>query len=349
MNYSEKECNMKLRLLLVTTVFGLCLPLVAGAKETKDIKFTFKNADPVVFSHDFHLSKYNNNCRVCHNAIYNLKNRRHYTMADMERTKSCGGCHSGVKAFSVADERYCIRCHSGKPRAVTYKVKGATEAVFSHDLHIAKTGGKCRSCHNGKVITGSEKAVTMTAMEKGKTCGACHNDKTAFTVVGNCGRCHKGMQPREITFKVKGVGDAIFSHKVHTGMFACKDCHTKVFPFKAGARHFSMSDMEKGRSCGTCHNGKDAFSAAGDCATCHKGFKPADLTFKNDGGDVKFSHDFHLGMYKCVDCHTKLFPYKAGIQHVNMTGMEAGKSCGSCHNAKDAFSVKGDCEKCHKM
>jgi len=340
---------MKLRLMSIATMLGLIAPLVAGAKETKDIKFLLKNAEPVVFSHDVHLSKYNNNCRVCHNAIFNLRERRHYTMAEMEKTKSCGACHTGVKAFSVADEKSCVRCHSGKPRSISYKVKGATEAVFNHEVHIAKLGGKCRSCHNATVITGREKNVTMAQMEKGKTCGACHNGKKAFTVAGDCGKCHKGMSPRDITFRVTGLSDVTFSHKAHLANFGCPDCHTKLFAFKAGAKHFTMSQMEKGNSCGGCHNGKDAFTVSGNCDTCHKAFKPGVITFKTDGGDVKFSHDFHLGMYKCADCHTKLFPYKTGVKHVGMGGMEQGNSCGNCHNGKDAFSVKKECEKCHKM
>ena len=31
-----------------------------------------------------------------------------------------------------------------------------------------------------------------------------------------------------------------------------------------------------------------------------------------------------------------------------MKEMQKGKSCGACHNGKTAFSVKGDCTKCHK-
>jgi len=340
---------MKLRIILLALLTGVLSTTASVAKETKDILFKFKYADPVVFSHDIHLDKYNNNCRICHNAIFNIKEPRQYTMAEMEKTRACGACHTGIKAFSVADEKGCVRCHTGKPRNVTYRPKGATEAVFSHGVHIAKTEGKCKSCHNGKVITGKQKNVTMAAMEKGKTCGACHNGTKAFTVAGNCGNCHKGMKPREIEFKTGGITDALFSHKFHLGAYTCKDCHTKVFPYKAGARHFTMADMEQGKSCGACHNDKDAFTAAGNCDRCHKGFKPGVISFKTDGGEVKFSHEFHLDMYKCVDCHSKRFPFKAGVKHFGMAGLEAGNSCGGCHNGKDAFTVKENCEKCHKM
>ncbi len=340
---------MKLGRFLSALALMLALPLAAAAKETKDIKFTFRNAEPVVFSHDVHLAKYNQNCKVCHNAIFNLKVKKRYTMAEMEKTKSCGACHSGIKAFSVKDEKSCVRCHKGKPRNILYKVKGATDVTFSHDAHLAKGKVACRSCHNDRVITGKDRNVTMAQMEKGKTCGACHNGKQAFTVASNCGNCHKGMKPKEITFKTKGATDAIFSHQVHVGMFKCPDCHTKVFPYKAGATKATMAQMEKGKSCGACHNGSDAFTVKGECDKCHKGYKPANIVFKTEAGEANFSHDFHLGMYKCADCHTKIFPYKAGALKATMGDMDKGKSCGACHNGKDAFKSSDDCTKCHKM
>src|SRR5512137_155864 len=95
------------------------LPAFSFAKETKDISFAFKNAEPVVFSHDLHLEKYKNNCKICHNAIFNIRQKKHFTMAEMEATKSCGACHTGVKAFSVKDEKSCTKCHKGKPKTVT--------------------------------------------------------------------------------------------------------------------------------------------------------------------------------------------------------------------------------------
>jgi c(7)-type cytochrome triheme protein len=340
---------MQFRLAILTLLLICSLPVALLAAETKDIKFPIKNAEPVTFSHDIHLKKYNNNCKVCHNAIFNLKNRTHYTMADMEKTKSCGACHTGVKAFSVSDEKSCTNCHKGKPRNIEFKVKNAGDVTFNHSNHLAKLNGQCRACHNGKVITGKDGRVTMAQMEKGKTCGACHNGKKAFTVVGNCGNCHKGMKPHDISFKVKGISGVTFSHEFHTAAFSCKDCHTKIFPFKAGAKHYTMAEMASGKSCGACHNGKEAFTVAGDCNKCHKGFVPGVITFKTEGGEAKFSHKFHLEMYKCADCHTKLFPFQAGVKHNTMGDMEKGKSCGACHNGKDAFTSTGDCDKCHKM
>lgn len=331
-----------LALLFITT-------LNAESAETKNISFTFKNADPVVFNHSFHLVAYKNNCKVCHDAIFSLKKRKRYTMAEMEKTKSCGGCHSGMKAFSVASEKDCVRCHKGSPKDVSYSIKGLGNAVFSHSKHIAKPGITCKSCHNGKVIT-KEKNVTMANMEKGRTCGNCHNGKGAFTVAANCERCHNGLKPKDITFSLKNVAAASFSHSFHLQVYTCKDCHTKIFPYKVVVGKASMEDMFKGNSCGSCHNGKDAFASSGDCGKCHKDLKPGKITFKTSAGDAIFSHEFHLQNYKCADCHTKVFPFKAGASKTTMSGMESGKSCGACHNkGKDAFSVQDDCGKCHMM
>lgn len=340
------------RISFLTILVSICVlsAVCADAAETKDIKFSFKNASPVVFSHEFHLKKYNNNCRMCHDAIYNLRNKKRFTMAEMEKTKSCGACHRGIKAFSVASEKDCSRCHAGKPRDVSYAVKGLGATTFSHASHIAKTGGSCKACHNGKVITGKEKTVTMAEMEKGRTCGACHNGKGAFSVTANCARCHKGFKLKEITFNLKGVAPATFSHNFHTQAYSCSDCHTKTFPYKTIVGKSTMADMNKGKSCGVCHNGKDAFASSGDCDKCHKGIKPAKITFKTSAGEAAFSHEFHTQAYKCADCHTKIFPFKAGVLKASMSDMEAGKSCGACHNTgKDAFPVQNDCEKCHKM
>ncbi len=75
-----------------------------------------------------------------------------------------------------------------------------------------------------------------------------------------------------------------------------------------------------------------------------------DITLKSKGGDVVFSHDLHVaGMsLACTDCHDKLYLSKGQHKAVTMKQMRSGKSCGTCHNGKKAFSVKGDCAKCHK-
>ena len=98
----------------------------------------------------------------------------------------------------------------------------------------------------------------MAEMEKGKSCGACHDDRTAFTVKANCSRCHP---VRDIPY----VLDAWFGHNRHLQMYTCTDCHNAFFSASPGNKRRTMVDMEKDQSCGACHDGYIAFSVAGDC------------------------------------------------------------------------------------
>lgn len=63
---------------------------------------------------------------------------------------------------------------------------------FSHAAHVDGAGLKCQQCH-AKLFTNARqhKPVTMAQMRQGKSCGACHDGKTAFSVTGNCKDCHR--------------------------------------------------------------------------------------------------------------------------------------------------------------
>jgi c(7)-type cytochrome triheme protein len=68
------------------------------------------------------------------------------------------------------------------------------------------------------------------------------------------------------------------------------------------------------------------------------------------GGKVVFDGKVHADKgAKCTECHTKLWPMKKGGEF-KMADMNAGKSCGACHNGQKAFSTskQEDCAKCHK-
>jgi len=75
---------------------------------------------------------------------------------------------------------------------ITLEVKKAGTVVFSHDHHVGSVGLKCTECHDSLfVTTGKHKHATMALMQKGESCGACHNGKKAFDVKANCSNCHK--------------------------------------------------------------------------------------------------------------------------------------------------------------
>jgi c(7)-type cytochrome triheme protein len=299
---------------------------------TKNIIFDIPNAGKVEFSHSFHLGMYK--CDECHNRLFTTgAQRKSYSMAQMEKGSSCGACHDGKTAFSVAKE--CGKCHP--VRDVLFKY----DARFPHKRHLEMYS--CSDCHNAFFTPNSEnRRYTMAEMEKDRSCGACHDNIFAFSVKGDCNRCH--VSTKEISFAVKETGPVIFSHKFHTGLYKCDECHYGIFPLGKNAKHFNMAQMESGNSCGACHDGKTAFSVKGSCEKCHP---VKDIAFRDSG--ALFSHKFHIGLYRCNECHDKTFIPGQGNRRYSMIEMEKGNSCGLCHNGKDAFTVKDDCQKCHPV
>jgi c(7)-type cytochrome triheme protein len=299
---------------------------------TKNITYDLPNAGKVEFSHTFHLGLYK--CDDCHNKLFTTgSQRKSYSMAQMEKGKSCGACHDGKTAFSVAKD--CGKCHPVK------EIPFIQDARFPHVRHIEMYS--CSDCHNAFFLPSSEnKRYTMADMEKDFSCGACHDNIFAFSVKGDCDRCHKTT--REISYDVKETGATQFSHKFHAGIYKCADCHYSIFQVGKNARRYSMSQMESGNSCGACHDGKTAFSVKGTCDKCHP---TKDIRFKDSG--AVFSHKFHTELYRCNECHDKTYLPAEGNRRYSMNDMEKGKSCGLCHNGKDAFTVADNCQKCHPL
>jgi c(7)-type cytochrome triheme protein len=80
----------------------------------------------------------------------------------------------------------------------------------------------------------------------------------------------------EIPMRGDSPGLVVFSHENHVDPRnpSCGTCHAGDFPITStGTKNESsylMDTMYEGKSCGKCHNGKDAFAADGDCETCHR-------------------------------------------------------------------------------
>lgn len=329
---------MKLRWIALTAAI-MCYSVSAMALDIKDKTFITENAGKVVFSHTNHLKKKsakspNISCKACHNEA--MKKNVRYTMAQMEQGKSCGQCHDGKRAFALAK---CSACH--KVKDITFMVKETGPVLFKHSVHLQKNS-ECGECHNALFKTGPNPKVSMAAMENGKSCGACHNGKKAFGLDA-CVACHP---VKELTFKVKETGPTPFSHKVHIEVAGCAACHPKLYAPNQQNKRVGMAAMEKGKSCGACHNAKEAFSVK-ECSRCHP-VRELEFPAKNFG-PAQFSHKFHVGMYSCTDCHTSLYQPARSTVVVSMGKMEEGKSCGHCHDGKTAFTVKDKCGTCHKM
>ena len=73
--------------------------------------------------------------------------------------------------------------------------------------------------------------------------------------------------PRRAAGRMAALPEAMFSHRTHDA-FGCYACHPTAFPQVAIG--FTHDEMNKGRFCGRCHDGRIAFPTAGsDCARCH--------------------------------------------------------------------------------
>jgi c(7)-type cytochrome triheme protein len=78
-----------------------------------DILFTIEGMPSVVFSHDSHVGAAKKRCSECHYGIYtNRSQHKAVGMSAMRAGKSCGACHDGKKAFSVATKQDCDKCHT---------------------------------------------------------------------------------------------------------------------------------------------------------------------------------------------------------------------------------------------
>jgi c(7)-type cytochrome triheme protein len=78
---------------------------------------------------------------------------------------------------------------------------------------------------------------------------------------------------KTVEFADGSAGKVVFSGTTHEEKgLKCNDCHPSIFPMKKTTEELKMSDMNAGKYCGACHNGKKAFSTSdpADCSKCHK-------------------------------------------------------------------------------
>lgn len=141
---------------------------------------------------------------------------------------------------------------------------------FSHFRHLEKLGKDCPTCHNSifNIVPEKNPRVPMKEMGQGQACGACHDGGRAFSIKGDCHRCHP---TKDALYGLPEAGDVVFSHDKHTAPFGCADCHPRLFQPQSDNKALTMEEMEKGLGCGACHNGDKAFSVKEQCQSCHKG------------------------------------------------------------------------------
>jgi len=126
-----------------------------------------------------------------------------------------------------------------------------------------------------------------------------------------------------------------FSHKVHSEIAECKDCHSKA------VESISLNDrlFPDHENCGTCHDVEDSDK----CNTCHYDDNYEALIQSTSG--IIFNHKSHTGdlNLECQTCHKGItevdYAFKAAAANPEM------KTCYTCHN--DRKVAANACESCH--
>jgi len=256
-----------------------------------DIIYT-KPVKSVIFSHKVHVEDRGLSCDNCHDKLFvpealNAEQKNDFNMESLYKGKYCGACHDGKTAF--ASNTQCARCHAGVKGYVEQQKKGEpSKKAISGPTHVITIGSgdssvkfshephgrsfMCKDCHINMFPMKSNKIkITMDAIYKGQYCGSCHNGKKAFASA-ECNKCHAKVPApdKDLAYAVKGFSPVNFSHKFHTSIFSCDRCHLNIFKMKKTQGKMTMDAMDKGKFCGSCHNGKMASNVM-DCAKCHKG------------------------------------------------------------------------------
>ena len=210
---------------------------------------------PVIFDHWVHRSKFT--CRLCHVDIgFVMKAGETKIHAnDIMNGLYCGVCHNGkstmgrtvfpacAKDSSTEEFKVCARCHQLEPnnamseKFMTFSRKMPTER-FGNGINWEKAE------REGKIaLTDYIEGVSAPRFKL------------------------NSIKEMVIKGKVAGMPDIIFSHTKHTVWNGCELCHPDIFGIKKGGTPFTMDDIFKGKSCGTCHNSV-AFPLT-DCQRCH--------------------------------------------------------------------------------
>jgi c(7)-type cytochrome triheme protein len=91
----------------------LVVPVSAASQESSGNRtFNLKNADPVLFSHDYHIKTRGVKCSACHFKTFAASGNS-FQMKHEKMTKRdfCEHCHNGLKGFDAQSEKNCGRCH----------------------------------------------------------------------------------------------------------------------------------------------------------------------------------------------------------------------------------------------
>ena len=77
-----------------------------------DAKYTPKDSDPVLFSHESHVNTHKAKCTDCHTKVWPMKKSEWKMNKEAHAgDKYCAVCHNGKKAFGQTADADCAKCH----------------------------------------------------------------------------------------------------------------------------------------------------------------------------------------------------------------------------------------------
>ncbi len=197
---------------------------------------------------------------------------------------------------------------------------GVKPVAFSHWVHRQKF--TCVVCHMelGFSMQTNDTDISEAEIRDGQYCGACHNQKVAFGIDGNCAKCHRG----DVT-----AGSEKFSALSRKG-----------FP---SAPYGNGIDWVQSLERGLINPARFLQTEVKDIA-----FERT-LLLEAEWAAISpaiFSHRVHDGWMGCNMCHPELFNIKKKTtKHFLMVEILKGNFCGACH-MKVAFPMD-DCQRCH--
>jgi len=102
---------MRNAILLLVLLFLFTTATTVLAVGGGDITFTLQKADPVHFSHDYHMKTRGLKCVACHFQKYSKGQGYEMKKELITKRDFCEHCHNGMKGFDAGAEKNCTRCH----------------------------------------------------------------------------------------------------------------------------------------------------------------------------------------------------------------------------------------------
>lgn len=200
----------------------------------------------------------------------------------------------------------------------------ARPVLFPHWSH--RLNYTCSVCHTdlGVPMKAGESALTHGELDAGESCGACHDDTTAFSTERSCDRCHSyGIEVEENTDIHEALADLPedpFGNQVDWSA-AVRDAEIAPSAAIGAYEELDIRDTEII-------------------------IKPS--KFKPHPPDVLFPHEPHSRQIRCETCHPTIFKdVEGGNPEMSMKKFMAGEYCGVCHG-RVSFPL-GDCFRCHSQ